>query len=318
MAEDLTAFDGSSLYPNDYPNGGPADYYGNPHFVPKSQYDKLKDVTFKTLGLTVDRVKNELLGMNDDLVDPSTGKGFEDSAYEQFISVAAASAEKEFDIVITPRVVKERVDYNEADFNSYSYLRLSQRPIIQVDDIQMMFNNQSFLKYPDRWIKVSSRFGQVQLLPDFLFQQGSPNSAFSPLSFYPATYPAGFASALQSSYATSMFAPQMLGVTYIAGMLPPDPKDVDINREWYIQPDLISYIAKQAAIEVLERWGRLILGAGIASFSTNVDGISSSIDSTQSAENTGSTADIKLLQEDSKILADGLHDYYGINLGIIS
>lgn len=86
----------------------------------------------------------------------------------------------------------------------------------------------------------------------------------------------------------------------------------------FIQPDLIAYIAKDAAIEVLERWGRLILGAGIAGYSISMDGISSSIDSTQSAENTGSTADIKLLQTDMKDIRNALKSYYGYNLGVLS
>jgi len=82
---------------------------------------------------------------------------------------------------------------------------------------------------------------------------------------------------------------------------------------------LIAYAAKYAAIEVLERWGRTAIGAGIAGFDVSIDGISTNVNSTQSAENTASTADIKLMQADMKHMKDTLMEYYGgRNVGFIA
>lgn len=293
------------------------DYYGNPKYIEKKDYQKLFNLTYADLGLTVDRVKNELLGMGDDLVDPTTNKEFTDSFYEQCIAVGVDTTEKTFDIVIKPRLEKEPIDYNESDFNSYVYTHLSCRPIIQVDELVMMFNNQRLVTYPDDWIKVHSRYGQVQIQPSMLLQQGFMSSGVLLNSRVPA-FPAGLVPFASSNYGNSMFAPDMIGCTYLAGMLPPDPNDSGVNRERFIQPTIIAYVAKLAAVEVLERWGRLILGAGIASYGVNVDGMSTNIVSTQSAMYTGSTADIDLLKDDMKTLAQAIRSYYGYNIGVLS
>lgn len=296
-------------------------YYGNPKYiVTKEDYEDLSNITYAMLGLTVDRVKNELLGMNDDLVDPTTNKEFPDSFYEQCIALGVDTTEKTFDIVIKPRIVKEPIDYNESDFNSFVFTHLSSRPIIQVDELVMMFNNQRLITYPDEWIKVHSRYGQVQIQPSLMLQQGI-STGINALGLYPAgysSYPFGLSPLSSSSYGNSMFIPDMMGCTYIAGMLPPDKEKQGLNLDCFIQPTIIAYVAKLAAIEALERWGRLILGAGIASFGVNVDGMSSNVVSTQSAMYTGSTADIDLLKDDMKTLQKAIQSYYGYNIGVLA
>lgn len=290
-------------------------YYGNPKTIKKSDYGRLKEITYARLGITVDRVKQELLGMKEDLIDPSTGKEYPDSFYEMYINSACAQVEKEFDITIRPRVKAERLDFNNTDFNSYMYTRTYLRPIIQVDDLRLSFNNTSNFKFPDQWIKVTARYGQIEVQPNFLMgvdsnfnTLGMPLFDSTNLSPMSAMY----------GYGNTQFAPQMVNATYIAGMLPQDPNNIGINEDIFIQPDLITYIAKYAAIEVLEKWGRLVIGAGIAGYSISIDGYSSSVDSTQSAENTASTADIKLIQDDMKDLRNALQSYYGYSMGVLS
>ena len=292
-------------------------YYGNPRRI--EDESKLALIDYDALGLTPDIIKGELLGLGDDLVDPTTGKEYTDDFYRDMIDRAASQTEKRFDIVIRPRINHERLDFNRTDFAGYMYLHTKEKPIVQVDEVLMQFNNQPFMKFEDRWLKVNNRFGQIEVNPD-LIMNITNGMNLTPLINSMSSGGLPFMTQVGSAdqYGSAQFAPQMIGITYVAGMLPPSPADRGINREWYIHPDLIAYIAKQAAIEVLERWGRLILGAGIAGYNISVDGISTGVESTQSAENTGSTADIKLLQEDMKPLADSLKAYYGINLGIIA
>jgi len=287
-------------------------YYGNPRRLKSEQ--EAKDITLEKLGLTVDRVKLELLGMDDDLTLPD-GTEYDDDFYKKMILMSIALVEKELDIVIRPRKNVESLDFNRADFNSYMFVRTQQRPIIQVEEIEMHFDNRRIIKYPDKWIKVTNRFGQLELQPTFI-SQGISNMTIA------QSMGMGFGNLFGNSYGMSNtgaeFAPQMIGCTYYAGMLPVPEGEEGINRDWYIQPDLVAYIAKLSAIEVLERWGRLVLGAGIAGYSISIDGISSSVDSTQSAENTASTADIDLIKKDMKQLRDALQSYYGYNMGVIS
>lgn len=288
-----------------------SDYYGNPRPVPDESL--LPKVSLEVLGFTVASVKEQLLGMDKDLTDPNTGKEYPDAFYEHMIEQAVANTEKELDIVIRPRVVTEKQDYNLTDANSLMYVKTYNRPIIQVDDLSLGYNNQKIFKFPDEQIKVNNVYGQIEVQPNiitFSSAGGVPN--FSPLMMFPPM--------LSSAYSpfnntrSPQFMAQMIGIKYVAGMLPPDPSERGINRDWYVHPDLVAYTAKKATIEVLERWGRLILGAGIAGYSASIDGISGSVDSTQSAENTGSTADIKLLQTDMKSLKENLQNYYGRNV----
>lgn len=292
-------------------------YYGNPRRV--EDESMLPSITLEALGLKTEIVKQELLGLDNDLIDPSTGKPYTEDFYRTMIDRGVAQAEKQFDIVIRPRINHERLDFNRSDFVSYMYLHTQEKPIIQVDEMIMQFNNQPFMRFEDRWLKVSNRFGQIEVNPD-LIMNITNGMNLTPLvnSMSGGGIPFMNQVGGANSYGSQQFAPQMIGITYVAGMLPPSPADRGINREWYIHPDLISWIAKYAAVEVLERWGRLILGAGIAGYNISVDGISTGVDSTQSAENTGSTADIKLLQEDMKPIEESLRSYYGINLGIIA
>ena len=115
-----------------------------------------------------------------------------------------------------------------------------------------------------------------------------------------------------SPYQETEFAPQMLGVTYVAGMMPHPDGDVrGINRDYIIQPDMLSYIAKLAAIEILEKWSRNIIGAGIASYSVSVDGISTGLETTSSPENSAATAEVDQLTRDMKPIKESLLSFYG-------
>ncbi len=58
--------------------------------------------------------------------------------------------------------------------------------------------------------------------------------------------------------------------------------------------DLLMNIAKLAAISVLNIYGDIVLGAGIASQSLGIDGLSQSIQTTQSAENSAFSARIRM------------------------
>ena len=51
-------------------------YNGNPDYALGSDYE---DVTLDSLGINIDLIKNELMGMERDLVDPVTNEPYPDS-----------------------------------------------------------------------------------------------------------------------------------------------------------------------------------------------------------------------------------------------
>lgn len=283
-------------------------YSGNPDLTGGVDYTK---ITLDTLGVTIDTIKGELLGMNNDLKDPKTGEPYPDSFYQDMIYLATSEVEKRFDIVIRPRLVYDRLDYHRNDFNAYVLSNTSCRPILHVDNFKLYWNNQDILDMPNEWVKVTNRMGEVQVSPSVLMQgfNASVNPTVFPLFQTPY-------SMNPAPYTSTEYSPQMIGLAYVAGMMPQPEDQMGINRDWYIQPDVVRYIAKQAAIEVLERFGRNILGPGIASYSVSVDDMSSSINSTQSAEHSATSGEIITLQQDMKDLEAGIRNFYGgYNIG---
>lgn len=277
-------------------------YAGNPDLTLGQDYSK---VTLEDLGLNIDLIKNELMGMNNDLVDPVTGKPYPDDFYNQILERAVAEAEKIFDVAILPRVQVDRMDYHREDFNAFAYLQTNYRPILQVNDLTLYYNNQTILSVPDEWLKVTNRTGQIQVSPSVLMQ--GLNTTINPTIYPIINSPYGMT---PSPYQETEFAPQMLGVTYVTGMMPRTGR-AGVNYDWMIQPDMLGYIAKLAAIEILERYGRSILGPGIASYSVHVDGIGTNIDTTQSPEFAATSGEIKNLQDDMKSIEQRLRKFYG-------
>jgi hypothetical protein len=277
-------------------------YAGNPDLTMGKDYSS---ITLDDLGINIDLIKNELMGMNNDLVDPVTGKPYPDDFYNQILERAVAEAEKIFDVAILPRVQVDRMDYHREDFNAFAYLQTNYRPILQVNDLTLYYNNQTILSVPDEWLKVTNRTGQIQVSPSVLMQ--GLNTTINPTIYPIINSPYGMT---PSPYQETEFAPQMLGVTYVTGMMPRTGR-AGINYDWMIQPDMLGYIAKLAAIEILERYGRSILGPGIASYSVHVDGIGTNVDTTQSPEFAATSGEIRNLQDDMKSIEQRLRKFYG-------
>lgn len=291
------------------------EFYGNHNYlnyIDKDKYDSYEDITLEDLGFDRASVEFELKGMVDDLTNPNTGEDYTDDDYKNLILRSVAEVEKELDIVIRPRLMHDRKDFYQNNVNDYMFTRTDARPILHVEKLKTYFNNQDIMNYDDKWIKVNNRVGQIQVQPSIFMQ--AQRSLVNPLLMMPGGDAQwGFNGFVDDS------APQMIGFSYVAGMIPRKKGDEGINRDYYVPDDLIAYVAKYAAIDVLERWGRVILSPGIASYGVSIDNISSQIGTTASAENSATAGEIRNLQEDMKHIKQGLLAYYGgTNIGIIA
>ncbi|AMQ66595.1 tail fiber protein [Bacillus phage Shbh1] len=276
----------------------------NPERIP---LDKVNDYKLEDYGLTVENVKANHFGV--EITDPRTGQHLPDAFYRAKIEDAVAKVEKQLDIVILPRIVREYHDYNRMDYNSHTYLHTFQKPIVQVESIALQYSGHSVFRYPSRWWRVYHLYGHLQMLPALMLsgEQGNLSLAQS-YSGFPMI--AGVPPSMSN---TSM--PQLFQVDYVAGMLPPSRRGV--SQPWEMHPDLWDLIVKHALKEVFQQWGRLIIGPGIAGMTMQIDGVSQSIDTTQSAMYGGASAEIIQLDNDIKELTNGLKSYYGQNLGIV-
>lgn len=292
---------------NNYLEGG---FDGNiNHLLEIKDGKTYLDLSYEDFGLTPAAIKDQLKGMEYSLTDPITDEPWSDDFYIGLIDQSVADTEKEFDITILPREKFDRLDYSRGDFNSFMYTRTYFRPILYVEQVKLYFNNQTILNYPQDWLKVNERAGQLEVQPSLLASSwgGGVNVPYLAVTGYPYGTP---------PVDNHEFAPQMIGVQYVCGMLP-NAGDYRYT-DWQLQPDLSAYIAKKGAIQVLERWGRNILGPGIAGEEASIDNMSSRIETTQSAEYTASTADINLLKADMKDNQSRLKAYYGTNIGVIA
>ena len=285
-------------------------YNGTPYTHNNPEHISLSEVETLTLadyGLTPDNVKMNHFGVN--VTDPRTGQHLPDAFYQSKLEAALAMVEKKLDIAILPRIETEHHDFYRNDFQSHMYIHAFKKPILQVESLRLEYGGASVYNYPSRWWKVYNLQGHVQMMPSLLLsgEQQGLNVA--------QMYSGGAMYGMNHITGGGQSAPQMLHLQYVAGMVP--PKRQGVTRDTEMHPDLWQLIIKVALKEVLQQWGRLIIGAGIANMSTTIDGVSQSIDTTQSAMHGGASADIIQLDRDITELVSGLRSYYGINLGLV-
>ena len=170
-------------------------------------------------------------------------------------------------------------------------MQLYEGPVMEVTSLSMHFGDMKMFDIPKDWVRMHSISGHIQLFP----VSGSTGSLI-------LTQNGSFLPTMLGLYPN---APGLWRVSYKAGM-----ED--------IPDDLVEYIMKRASVGVLQVWGDLIIGAGIANQTISIDGLSQSIGTTQSPEFSGSGARIKNYMDDMRELEKRLKDtYLGINLGVV-
>mgnify|MGYP001025034570 CR=1 FL=1 len=219
------------------------------------------------------------------------GNKMKEGMLDHYIRSAIEYTQRMLQIVIKPTDIEAEVhDYYAGDYVNWSYLKVDKRPIIEVKEMSMYFGEQKMFSVPADWIRKYDISGDIQLFPtsgttSMILTQGG-----SYMPFILGTY---------------SNAPGIWRVSYRAGL-----ED--------IPDDMVEYIMKRASIGILQVWGDLIIGAGIANTTISMDGLSQSIGTTQSPEFSGAGARIKNYQDDMKDLESRLKDtYVGINLGVV-
>lgn len=200
------------------------------------------------------------------------------------INSAIAVAEQTFDIALTKKEVKgELHDYDGYGFNDYEYTALFTRPVRQIERMVLLYGNKEYFEIPKEWIKLDSKQGEITIFP----------TTGNLMLINPAQ------SAALPFYIKKKYMPMAISVDYTAGL----EKDE-------IPANLMEFIMKRAAIPVLQVWGDQIIGAGIASSSVSIDGLSQSIGTTQSAMYGGASARIQDYKNDIKELTPIIRRYF--------
>lgn len=279
---------------------------GNPKRV---SLDTVQDYTLEDMGITVDKLKDSLIGT--EMVDPMTGKPLPDRFYKNAIQSAVAEVEKQLDIKILPRVVTEAHDFYASDFNSYNFIQLRQRPVLQVEEFVLQLPLQAEMPYPSGWWKVNSLQGSVSIMPTTGLLTGMQN----PVNGIGLMLFDDYNKSLAPSQTTN-YAPGLFKVNYVAGMLPQAREGVE--EEWEIGTDLAYVIDKIAQRDLFLVYARLGgLGAGISGQSLTIDGISEERNTTASAKYGLMSSDIEHLNDQIKEGIQVLKGKYSPSMSVI-
>lgn len=223
--------------------------------------------------LSVDELKtNYLFGL--DLTDDA-GNPYPDSLFEFYIKSAVSWLELRLDILLRPtRILDERHDFYREDYSKYLWLETDHFPIVSVEAVRLVLPGQGTVQdFPQDWFQVEPEAGQVQLMPGL----GSVGTVLLGAT----------GSILPLFYASSKFIPGALRIDYTAGYAKTPPYLVDL-------------VGKIASYGPLNIAGDLLVGAGIASVSLGIDGLSQSINTTSSATNSGYGARLVQYQKEVK------------------
>ena len=221
--------------------------------------------------ISVDKLKSVYL-FGIDIID-NNGIELPEETFQQYIDNAVGMLETYLDISILPELVVEDHDYHFDQYYNWGYMQLNKFPVIELQSLNLTYlrNNQgepeNVFSFPPAWIRLNNNDGLIRLVPNGRF----PGQVQLDAGGYYNPY-------LLFQYAE---IPDVFRATYLAGFA--DGKiPTSINQA-------ISYMA---AIQALIIGGNLVLGAGIGSSSLSIDGLSQSINTTQSAENSAYSATI--------------------------
>lgn len=206
---------------------------------------KLDDISWGAV--SVSAVKNNyLFGIN--LAD-SNGNPLPEELFVHYLNAAVDYVQNLLDIVISETDFVERHDYIRNDYRNWGFIQLAHNPVKEVKRVTLMYGHRPSVEIPLDWVQLNKLTGQITLFPS----AGSANSLIIGQT--------GLLFGFQSQWD---WAPMLWEVEYTAGI---DENDPSIPFAL-----LKETIFKRASMGILNVWGDLIIGAGIASQSVSIDG----------------------------------------------
>jgi len=252
-----------------------------------------------------------------DLTDDA-GNPMKPGLFEHYIRSAVSSLEVKLDIPIRRTVVEaERNDFYREDYPHYIWTELSYFPVIEVDSVSIVLPGEQVIQnFAREWIHIDRVTGQMRLVPG----TGTAGSILLGAS----------GSWLPLIYGGARTIPDVFRVSYVAGFGKPTPGATDmtpgrtgpvsvpdprLDKQFDIIKDCVGKMASFGPFNIA---GDLIVGAGIASKSIGIDGLSQSISTTSSATNAGFGARLVQYQKELREVIPELKRYFkGIKLQVV-
>jgi len=242
--------------------------------------------------MTVSEMKSlYLFGL--DLTDDA-GNEFPDLMFEWGIRWAIGYLQRQLDILIKPTEMDERYDYYRNDYQNWTTIQLHESPVVSVESVSVMWpSDVTVIDFPTEWIQLRKEGGLVNIV----HASGSIAQAM-------LTAGGNFLPLLAGA---TDFIPNALRVQYTAGFAAGE-----------VPIEIRDLVGKLASLGPLHTAGDLIAGAGIASKSISIDGLSQSINTTSSATNSGYGARTQNYLKEIKEQLPVLRRYYkGLKLAAL-
>jgi hypothetical protein len=218
------------------------------------------------------------------------GTPYPDALFQFYIQSAVQFVQDKLDITLpVTTVLDERQDFMRDDYQKFMWLQLLQRPVISIERLRLVLPiEQTIVNFDLSWVYPDKDSGHVEIIP------GGGTLVLGQLGYlHPILKGA------------NKYLPQAFRIDYTAGFetIPADIREV------------VGMLASMGPFNIA---GDLIAGAGIASQSLSLDGISQSINTTSSATNAGYGARIlqylKQLKEQWPVLRD---KYRGLRMVVV-
>ena len=220
----------------------------------------------------------------------SDGNNMPDEDIKFYIRAAQTEIENFLSIKINKQVYKESRDFNFDDWLSWGYTSTTymvNKPL----SLQGFLNTTLQIDYPPEWLSAKKTSDNI------LFHRT--------VNLVPIH---GSANSLSNNVVYVGIAPY---IGYFGNKQIPNYWEIKYITGWDNTPaDIVNIIGKLASINIFHILGDIILGAGIASKSISIDGLSQTVTTTQSAENAGYSARIKAYLQDIKLAAPTLRLFY--------
>ena len=221
------------------------------------------------------------------------GNKISSDVLQLYLESATEEIENYLDIKIQKQIIEEDLGFWLYDWKNWGYIRTSY-PVVKPQLIEGFINDVRQITYPQSWLSArrtndgKTYFRTVNLVPTN-GTTGANSQIYSGITPHLGFY-------------GNKNIPNYWQITYCTGF----------DK---VPSDLLNAIGKLAAINVFHIMGDLILGAGIASQSIGIDGLSQSIATTSSATNAGYGARVSGYLADLKLSMPKLRAFYkGMNL----
>jgi len=196
----------------------------------------------------------------------TNGNQMKDSSLEFYLRMAMHKTEEYLELKLRKQVIEvDSKDFVLDEHKHWGLIRTTY-PVVKPLSLEGYYSNYKQVKYPSEWLscRKTSDNKTYQRLINIIPTSGTVTSTGVLYSGYAPFY----------GITNVGHVPNYWRVKYETGF----------NK---IPEDLVDFIGKYASIQVFNIMGDIILGAGIASQSISLDGLSQSIASTASATNAG-------------------------------